>query len=521
MRMKNRLREIRDEGDRLLEFGESMPPHLTKEREKLEHDIALMVKRQREMSEQPPPPLPPPPARLNTNSTGSINGAYQGIAYSTGYQESASGQERFQGSNYNDHDPYKQQDHQPMTSHNSYSDMGGSWDTDDVDQENVPLCDKHNVLCRQLTAHTEANAGRKFWRCQERDCDFFQWAEEPTRALVCPGDVKDHVRENHRVFGHRQFRKNQRQIIEAAMARRDVFVLMPTGGGKSLCYQLPAYCCPGLAVVFSPLISLIQDQVQSMNAINVRAVFLTSHQDYSTEGRGIMDELYRLQPHDGAKLLFITPEKITRSEAMKKMLHRLRERGLISRFVIDEAHCISQWGHDFRPDYLQLQKIRSEYPDIPIMALTATANDKLLKDAVRLLQMRNPFISKQSFNRPNLRYYVKPKGTAKNTLKEIADYIKNHPRDSGIIYCLSRKDTETLSAQLSEEIGKPVTHYHAELPQETREKNHSNWSAGKVKIIVATVAFGMGINKVRKTTGPNHTKLNRIANWIPGRRSGL
>ncbi|EWM25969.1 dna helicase [Nannochloropsis gaditana] len=186
---------------------------------------------------------------------------------------------------------------------------------------------------------------------------------------------------NHRIFGHRSFRLGQEKVVEAALSLRDVFVLMPTGGGKSLCYQLPACLTPGITVVFSPLLSLIQDQVEGLRENGVDAAQLTSHQDYETEGREIMDRLYHLPAHGSLKLLYITPEKFARSDAMVKCLQRLKDRGLLARFVIDEAHCISQWGHDFRPDYLMLRSIRDKFPSIPIMALTATANQRLLEDA--------------------------------------------------------------------------------------------------------------------------------------------
>ena len=216
----------------------------------------------------------------------------------------------------------------------------------------TPLCPTHNQPCRLLTARSEANAGRHFYKCSVADqgaCDFFQWADDnegnwnghETRGYAPPGgDVLDHHVENRRKFGHSSFRPGQKEVIENALKGRDVFVLMPTGGGKSLCYQLPAWCCPGLSVVISPLLSLIQDQVQSMTKLGVQSVFLNSAQDYETEQRDIQRRLFATTAHGGVKLLYITPEKLRHSGLIKTVLKTLHERNHISRFVVDEAHCL-------------------------------------------------------------------------------------------------------------------------------------------------------------------------------------
>jgi hypothetical protein len=248
------------------------------------------------------------------------------------------------------------------SSNSSYSNMDNNFISTDSSslgnqEHQVPLCPMHNIPCRLLTARSEANAGRQFYKCALSDqnaCDFFQWADgqdtswnhkstntTPLKDIVSPaGEILDYGTENRRKFGHSSFRLGQKEVIENALQGRDVFVLMPTGGGKSLCYQLPAWCCPGLSVVISPLLSLIQDQVQSMTKLGVQSVFLNSAQDYETEQRDIQRRLFSTTAHGGIKLLYITPEKLRHSGVIRNVLKTLYDRNYISRFVVDEAHCL-------------------------------------------------------------------------------------------------------------------------------------------------------------------------------------
>ena len=380
----------------------------------------------------------------------------------------------------------------------------------------VPLCLGHNLPCRVLIANTSANAGRQFFKCSLSEglqCDFFEWTDGQEGNWNCgnelggftessysnDGQVLDIYQENRRKFGHSSFRPGQRDVIEHAMQGKDVFVLMPTGGGKSLCYQLPAWCSPGIAIVISPLLSLIQDQVQSLTKLGVESVFLNSAQDYETEQKNITTRLFQATNHGGIKLLYITPEKLRHSNMIQNILIKLYEKKLLSRFVVDEAHCMSDWAHDFRPDYGRLGMLRRDFPRVPIMALTATANEKVVNDAIRALGMQNEYRFKSSFNRPNLHYEVRKKDS--KSIEKIGEYIVGRPQDSGVIYCLSRKDCETVSDALQQKLNEKgcghvrVSFYHAELDDQERTRRHHAWSSGKISVLCATIAFGMGIDK--------------------------
>lgn len=295
---------------------------------------------------------------------------------------------------------------------------------------------------------------------------------------------------NRKVFGNHSFRPNQREVINATMSGHDVFVLMPTGGGKSLTYQLPAVVCPGVTLVVSPLVSLIQDQIMHLSQANIPATYLSGNMEWQ-EQQQILNEL-------GSncckfKMLYVTPEKIARSDNLLRHLESLHRRDLLTRIVIDEAHCISQWGHDFRPDYQGLGIFKQMFPKIPLLALTATATTSVKEDVVQALGLVNCVVFKQTFNRSNLRYSIMPK--TKKCIEDIDKFVKeNHRDECGIIYCLSRMDCEKLSEKL-QELGHKVAFYHGSMDPQQRAYVQRQWSKDEINIICATVAFGMGINK--------------------------
>ena len=282
-------------------------------------------------------------------------------------------------------------------------------------------------------------------------------------------------------FGYDKFGPLQEEIVKDALAGLDVFALMPTGGGKSLCFQLPALLRDGVTIVVSPLISLMKDQVDALQASGIPATFLNSALDRHEaveRSRGLNRAEYRL--------LYVAPERL--------MLDGFLERALnwnITQIAIDEAHCISEWGHDFRPEYRELKKLRRHLPDVPIMALTATATERVRKDIVDQLHLHNARCYVASFNRPNLTYRVAPKSSPYD---QVLALIRSRPNQSGIVYCASRKTADSLATKLNGD-GVKAKPYHAELESTDRAKHQEQFLRDDARVITATIAFGMGINK--------------------------
>jgi ATP-dependent DNA helicase RecQ len=285
----------------------------------------------------------------------------------------------------------------------------------------------------------------------------------------------------NRTFGYREFRPLQRQIIEATLGGRDVFALLPTGGGKSLCFQLPALIRNGLTVVVSPLIALMKDQVDQLQASGIAATFLNSTLE-AGEARARLRRLHR----EEYCLLYAAPERLLLDD-WKDNLRAWNVKAL----VIDEAHCISEWGHDFRPEYRQLGELRALLPEVPLLALTATATPRVRTDIIEHLNLTDPAVFIASFNRPNLAYKVIPK---EQPLRQILDFAARRQQESGIVYCAARATTERLAASLAAR-GLATRPYHAGLPIDLRTETQELFRRDDVHIICATIAFGMGINK--------------------------
>jgi len=284
-------------------------------------------------------------------------------------------------------------------------------------------------------------------------------------------------------FGYSAFRHEQEAIIRHILNKKDVLALMPTGGGKSLCYQLPAVLLEGLTIVISPLIALMKDQVDSLNVNGIPAAFYNSSQ--STEEQIQLTTKLR---NNQIRLLYLAPERLFGNES--KLTGFLKSLP-VSLIAIDEAHCISHWGHDFRPEYLMLAGLKLQFPNIPVIALTATADKLTKKDILEKLNLKDPAIFVSSFNRANITYRVIPK---RNSFNQLLAFLDERKDDSGIIYCLSRKSTEALAADLKEE-GFAAEPYHAGLDNAVKARTQEAFLRDEVKIIVATIAFGMGINK--------------------------
>ncbi|HLH61173.1 MAG TPA: DNA helicase RecQ [Ktedonobacteraceae bacterium] len=287
-------------------------------------------------------------------------------------------------------------------------------------------------------------------------------------------------------FGHDTFWPGQREIVEQVLVQHDAFVLMPTGGGKSLTYQLPALLMPGLTIVISPLIALMHDQVDRLQANGIPATFINSSlgaaERLQRERHALKGEL---------KLLYVAPERLL-GDNFLSLLDAIEEQTGIALLAVDEAHCVSEWGHDFRPEYRQLGQLRRRYPDVPMLALTATATERVREDIITQLRLRDPYIHIASFNRPNLSYEVRKKD--KGSYKELLQLLRERPHEPVIIYCASRRSVDDLSEMLRRD-GIHALPYHAGMSNEERTENQNRFIRDDVPVLVATIAFGMGISK--------------------------
>ncbi len=282
-------------------------------------------------------------------------------------------------------------------------------------------------------------------------------------------------------FGYDKFRPKQEEIIDTVLAGNDALILMPTGGGKSVCYQVPAMVKEGVCIVVSPLISLMRDQVEGLKQNGIPAAFINSSQSHAEQQQIKRDCL-----HGAVKLLYVSPET-----AVSPWFIELTRSFQLSLIAVDEAHCISFWGHDFRPVYQDLSKLRELSPEVPMIALTATADKITRADILKQLKLKSPEVFISSFDRPNLSLEVRP---ARDRVKQIIDYIKERKGECGIVYCLSRKSTEDMATKLKRQ-GIKAAHYHAKLPSRERDRVQDEFLMDKIEVVCATIAFGMGIDK--------------------------
>jgi len=289
----------------------------------------------------------------------------------------------------------------------------------------------------------------------------------------------------HRVFGYPAFRGHQADVVDHVAGGGDALVLMPTGGGKSLCYQIPALLRPGVGVVVSPLIALMQDQVDALLQAGVRAAFLNSSLDFEA----VVDTERRLMRGE-LDLVYVAPERLL-TERFIGLLDQLVERGQLALFAIDEAHCVSQWGHDFRPEYIQLSRLHERYPHIPRIALTATADELTRQEIITRLGLETAEVFVSSFDRPNIRYTVVERD---NPRKQLLAFLADHRGEAGIVYCLSRRKVDETAAWLGQQ-GVSALPYHAGLDAQTRQRHQQRFLREDGIVMVATIAFGMGIDK--------------------------
>ncbi|KAL9702514.1 hypothetical protein quinque_006032 [Culex quinquefasciatus] len=314
------------------------------------------------------------------------------------------------------------------------------------------------------------------------------------------------------VFRMADFRSQQLPAINGILSKHDVILLAPTGGGKSLCFQLPALVADGITVVVSPLISLMEDQVWALKKLGVKAEYLSANIDKDVVNN--VNKLLRDGDTEQLKIVYITPERMAKSNRFMSALQKCYNAKKLAQFAIDEVHCCSQWGHDYRPDYKLLAVLKKMYPDVPILGVTATATAKVLNDVQKMLGLRECLIFNAPFNRPNLYYHVLEKPSDKEELYDmLAELMKGRYRNmSGIIYTFTVKETEEISTQLLQRDVKVIP-YHAYLDAKQRSRTHQRWMSNEVQAVVATVAFGMGIDKADVRFVIHHTISKSMENF--------
>lgn len=370
-------------------------------------------------------------------------------------------------------------------------------EAEDLEQRQSSIESRSNVRARSVLSETTGNTGStaRVKATSKKLGKQVPKPKIPQELLKFPwsSDLLRAFKDRFRLEG---FRHNQLEAINATLDGKDAFVLMPTGGGKSLCYQLPAVInsgkTRGVTIVVTPLLSLMQDQVDHLTARGIVAKAFSGDTD-RREKDDILQSFKLRNPEHHVQLLYVTPEMLNKSTAFNNGLVTLWRNKKLARLVIDEAHCVSQWGHDFRPDYKMLGEVRRNYPGVPVMALTATATNNVIVDIKHNLDMEGCTIFSQSFNRPNLYYEIRPK--EKQPVERIADIINERfSGKTGIVYTLSRKQTENIAKKLTER-GIRAEHYHAALQTDEKAQVQRDWQSGRVKVVVATIAFGMGIDK--------------------------
>ncbi|XP_053385298.1 ATP-dependent DNA helicase Q1-like [Mercenaria mercenaria] len=352
-----------------------------------------------------------------------------------------------------------------------------------VEEQIEDLLQRQNDLTvrkDELEAILKQNESRSDVQDQSWEKADFQWSERLQTKLKS-------------VFGIDALRPMQLQTMNVTMSGKDCILIMPTGGGKSLCFQLPALLSKGITLVVSPLVSLMEDQVMALQTYNIDATLLNASSDKDTVKR-VQEAM--IDHNATLKLLYVTPEKLSKSKRFMARLEKMYKVGRFARLVIDEVHCCSQWGHDFRPDYKFLGIMKRQFPDVPILGLTATATTSVLEDVKKILNIQNCLLFRASFNRPNLFYEVREKPSVHKELMEDIQRLINTKfnNQSGIIYTFSRKESEDVTVDLQSR-GIKAGCYHADLSPRERSRVHKAWIENKIHVVVATVAFGMGIDK--------------------------